>query len=81
MDNELNFKEISNYTRKQFKYDKPYWNAEIGKLWKNMCIKEKDFLKCKGPYKAKTELRQEFIKARKIFDKKLKSSKTIAKKD
>ena len=71
MDKHLNYKVQSKSLRKRFKSYKPFWNNELTKMWKAMCLKEKSYISAKKNQQHKRTLRLEFINARKIFDKRL----------
>ena len=49
---------------------KPYWDDELGHLWKCISEKEKCYLKCTGSNRAKLNLHKEFKLSRYNFDKK-----------
>ena len=62
-------------TRKQFKVSKPYWTAELTEMWKEMNKNEREYVKCKSPYKVvKNALKEKFTSSRRIFDKELRKS-------
>ena len=71
MDKYLNYKQHNNKTRKRFKSHKPFLNNELTQLWKMMCQKERQFRSFVGARQVKTLKRNEFLSARKVFDKKL----------
>ncbi len=74
MENEVPFKEfnVSDNTRKKFKSNKPFWNDELKILWSEMHEKEKIFCRCKKNNREKKKFKNDFIYARKVFDKSLK---------
>ncbi|CAC5404135.1 unnamed protein product [Mytilus coruscus] len=48
---------------------KPYWSEELTSLWNKVCIKEKQWLKCKNCTNLRRKLKQEFCNIRNQFDK------------
>ncbi len=56
---------------KHFKVKKPYWNEHLKKLWVDMCNKEKEFLKYKGPNHVKKYFRKRFTDASTLFNREL----------
>ena len=44
--------------RRRHKHSKPYWDDELGHLWKCMREKEKCYLKCTGSNRAKLNLQK-----------------------
>ncbi|VDI68964.1 Hypothetical predicted protein [Mytilus galloprovincialis] len=48
---------------------KPYWTEELTSLWNKVCIKEKQWLKCKNCTNLRRKLKQEFCNIRNQFDK------------
>ena len=74
MDCYLKYSDASKSTRKKYKNKKPYWNDHLSTLWREMNIKEKEFLKCKGSKQSRTLKRAQFIKARQTFDKNLRQA-------
>lgn len=70
MDRLLNPKEIlptSTTQRKKKRTKKPWWNDNLSKLWKEMCIEERKWLKASGG--DKKAQRPVFLAKRKLFDK------------
>ena len=69
LDNMLDYKRISNHSRKKHKHSKPYWNANLDSLWREMVKHEKKFVKYKGKNRTiKSSLRNEFKVAQRLFD-------------
>ncbi|CAC5363348.1 KRAB [Mytilus coruscus] len=48
---------------------KPYWSEELTSLWNKVCIKEKQWLKCKNCTNLGRKLKQEFCNISNQFDK------------
>ena len=63
--------------RRRHKHSKPYWDNELGHLWKCMREKEKCYLKCTGSNRAKLNLHKEFKLSRYNFDKSLRQKERI----
>ena len=63
--------------RRRHKHSKPYWDDELGHLWKCMREKEKCYLKCTGSNRAKLNLHKEFKLSRYNFDKSLRQKERI----
>ncbi len=61
-------------TRKSLRVKKPYWNAHLMGLWKEMCQKETEFLKFRGPYHIKQFLRGRFKESSKTFHRALRKA-------
>ena len=61
----------------------PFWNDELSDLWKDRCIKEKQYcsFRCQNRQDRpiKEDLRQQFQQSQKCFDKKLRFYKRKAK--
>ena len=75
MDKFLSYKEFTGRkTGKLLKFHKPYWDNRLTELWKDMCIKEKEFLKTMSGSREKSLRRCGFLNARSKFDKYLRSS-------
>ena len=55
--------------------NKPYWTDELTKLWKEMKLKESQFLTCVGLKNEKHQLRKEFQSKQWLFDRRLKQCK------
>ena len=60
---------------KKFKFYKPYWNEELGKLWQEMHQCEVEARQFKGPRRVKQQLHSLFINKQFLFDKRLKQLK------
>ena len=65
----------NNRDKKKYKISKPYWNEELGALWKEMHLKEKEFLCYKGSNIVKCDLRVKFKLAAQKFDRTLRKYK------
>jgi hypothetical protein len=65
----------SKQNAKKYKHDKPYWCKTLNNLWKNMCVKEKAFVKCKGTNRLRRKLHDGFKAARHTFDRTLRRYK------
>ena len=63
-----------NASRSRFKRRKPYWNNDLTEQWVKMTKAETAFLKSNGNMRIRRKLRQEFLVARKIFDKLLRKA-------
>ena len=74
MDNDLQYVSCSSNVRKRFKNHKPYWNAELTDLWKNMRMAESNFIKFHGPGRTKRWLQNSFKEAQNKFDKCLRNT-------
>ena len=61
-------------TSKHFKMKKPFWNDYLKSLWQDMCIKEKEFLKYRGPNHIKKLFRKRFTDSSSIFHKELRKA-------
>jgi len=61
--------------RKKHKTNKPYWNEELGNLWKEMHVREKEFLKFKGLNCVKSKLRLKYKHAAQKFDREIRKCK------
>ncbi len=59
---------------KRFKVKKPYWNNHLKALWVDMCKKEKDFLRYKGPNHIKQFFRKQFADSSLLFNKELRKA-------
>jgi hypothetical protein len=64
----------SKHVRKRFKHKKPFWNERLSALWSDLCDKEKLYTKCNGVRSVKIAKRREYITARNIFDKELRTA-------
>ncbi len=58
---------VGTWSSKFLRVKKPYWNAELMSLWKEMCRNESDYLKFRGPYHVKKLLKTRFSDASKLF--------------
>ncbi len=61
----------SKKSSKRFKVKKPFWNDYLKNLWKNMCAKEKEFLKYRGPNHIKQYFRKRFTDSSSLFHREL----------
>ncbi len=61
--------------KKKFKVNKPYWNDELSSLWKDMHVKEKEFLQQRGSNKKRIELRLRYKVALQKLDRNLRKYK------
>ena len=59
---------------KYFRVKKPYWNNYLKTLWQDMCMKENEFLKYKGPNHVKQYLRKRFTDSSSMFHKELRKA-------
>lgn len=59
---------VSKQNEAKPKIKKPYWNNELQNLWKNLCLAEKRFLKCKDQI-TRRELHNTFKDSQYDFDK------------
>ena len=68
MDSQLNRRTIilNGNSNKKRRIQKPLWNEELSKLWNDLCITEKQWIKCKT--NDRTSLKQIFVNRRKLFD-------------
>ena len=73
MDRHL-FKYTGVKSKKMYKVKKPYWNDELKSLWSDMCNKEKTYLAYRGSNHIRSLLRQQFLDASRIFNKKLRQA-------
>ncbi len=53
---------------------KPYWNNYLRTLWREMCVKEKEFLKFKGPNHIKQLFRKRFTDSSSVFHRELRKA-------
>ena len=74
METHLKFRECSKKSKQNFKHTKPYWTDTLTKLWKSMNEKERLYIKCKDRYREKQIKKNDFLIARKEFDKTLRYS-------
>ena len=56
---------------------KSFWDIELTKIWNNMKLKEKEFIRFSGNYKDKSKYRQNYLLARSEFDKMLRKKERI----
>ena len=63
--------------RRRHKHSKPYWDDELGHLWKCMRVKEICYLKCTSSNRAKFNLHKEFKLSRYNFNKNLRQKERI----
>ncbi len=54
---------------RRFRLKRPYWNDDLTGQWVTITKLETAFLKSNGIMRTRRKLRQEFVVARKIFDK------------
>ena len=72
MDKYLNYRDFTGQNiGKRLKISKPYWNDDLSRLWKDMSMKEKLFLKTRENRRSINIKRLEFKEARTKFDKQL----------
>ena len=71
MEAHLKFKDCTKKSKQKYKHAKPYWSEKLTLLWKEMSKKERVYIKCKGTYSVKQNLKDEFLLARSKFDKAL----------
>jgi hypothetical protein len=71
MDSSIPYKDITQKEKKFFRNFKPYWNAELTVLWKDMVNSRKLYEKCKGNKQTLGRVRAEYKMKRNIFDKSL----------
>ena len=77
MDKFLNVKTLASGLKKKYKISKPYWTDELTCLFKNMCEKEKLYLRYRGSRQQKSRLCTDFLTAQNYFDKSLRKAKRI----
>ncbi len=65
---------LGSKSTKSLRVKKPYWNAELMTLWKEMCNNESEYLKYRGPHHVKKLLRSRFNNASKIFQRALRKA-------
>ena len=68
MDEYIDYKYVSNKSRKRLKFQKPFWNDHLTSTWKDMTTAEKLFRKSKHTPRS-TFLRSVFLEKQKCFDK------------
>ncbi len=61
-------------TSKRFKAKKPFWNDYLKNLWQDMCAKEKEYLKYRGPNHIKQHFRKRFTDSSSLFHKDLRKA-------
>ncbi len=70
---------LSSSNNKKRRAGKPWWNDELSRLWNNVCMAEKDYVKSsrRRPGEASTRLKHVFVNMRKTFDKQVQLHKRM----
>ena len=71
MDARVDYKDYSRGTKKRARRNKPYWNDDLAKLWKDARDSENAYLKSNGSTRERRHLLTHFKNKRNDFDKQL----------